>query len=273
MSSGPGGDRPADIAGGARLTEEEQKQVARLLSDPTYFPIEFRTWIKQFIEGSDIRISAGQIEGGAGSNVATGLPAGIILAVASNQAIPADCLPCDGAPKLRSDFATLFGIIATTWGVGDGVTTFNVPDLRDRAIWGVGSVVGLAATDLRALGQRGGPSHYHGFSQTTGDAGAHSHPVTGSTDTAPNHDHAPPGGSFLVGSLIQTVPAGGSTFYSPQNVHGRTAGGGQHSHGISGSAGSAGSHSHSVSGNTSGGFGQDRPSYAGAIYVITTGAS
>src|SRR5262245_14579051 len=140
MSSGQGGggERPVEITGGQRLTEEEQKLVAKLLSDPTYFPIEFRTWIKQFIEGSDIRISAGQIEGGAGSNVATGLPAGLLLAVASNAAIPVDCLACDGSPKVRTDYAVLFSVISTIWGAGDGSTTFNIPDLGDRAILGVG---------------------------------------------------------------------------------------------------------------------------------------
>lgn len=54
---------------------------------------------------------------------------------------PSGYLVCDGASLLRSSYATLFGVIGTTFGSVDG-THFNVPDLRGRTAVGVGAGVG-----------------------------------------------------------------------------------------------------------------------------------
>lgn len=43
---------------------------------------------------------------------------------------PASTLECDGSAISRTTFADLFAIIGTTWGIGDGSTTFNIPDMR-----------------------------------------------------------------------------------------------------------------------------------------------
>ncbi len=43
-------------------------------------------------------------------------------------------LPCDGRLASRTGYADLFGVIGTLYGQGDGVTTFNLPDLRGRII-------------------------------------------------------------------------------------------------------------------------------------------
>ena len=152
----------------APLTEQERKLLARLLSDPTYFPVEFRTWIRTYLEGSDIRLPSSAIVGGNAPKVQ--LPAGTILPFAGGT-IPSNCLLCNGQAVLRADYELLFDAIGTTWGVGNGTSTFNVPDLRDRALYGAGSVVGLAATDGRAAGSRGGPIHKHNFNQTSGGGG------------------------------------------------------------------------------------------------------
>ena len=50
--------------------------------------------------------------------------------------IPSGWLHCAGQAISRSTFATLFAIIGTTYGVGDGTTTFNIPDTRDLFIVG-----------------------------------------------------------------------------------------------------------------------------------------
>ncbi len=52
---------------------------------------------------------------------------------------PAGFLLCDGSAVSRSTYAALFSVISTTYGAGDGSTTFNVPDLRGRTIVGVGT--------------------------------------------------------------------------------------------------------------------------------------
>ena len=52
--------------------------------------------------------------------------------------IPAGWLVCNGAAIDRIDFSSLFAAIGTTWGVGDNLATFNIPDLRGRTVVGVG---------------------------------------------------------------------------------------------------------------------------------------
>lgn len=67
-----------------------------------------------------------------------GLSAGDIK-WAAYSATPGGFLPCDGSAVSRTTYAALFTAIATAWGVGDGSTTFNVPDLRGRAAVGAGT--------------------------------------------------------------------------------------------------------------------------------------
>lgn len=57
------------------------------------------------------------------------LPPGAIVDFAM-QAAPAGWLVCNGAAVSRTTYAALFAAIGTVWGAGDGVTTFNVPDIR-----------------------------------------------------------------------------------------------------------------------------------------------
>ena len=65
-------------------------------------------------------------------------PAGTIFPFAGVVS-PGGYLPCDGAAVSRTTYQTLFAAIGTTWGAGNGATTFNVPDLRDMFIRGAGS--------------------------------------------------------------------------------------------------------------------------------------
>lgn len=53
--------------------------------------------------------------------------------------VPEDCLPCDGSAVSRTTYANLFAKIGTTWGSGDGSTTFNVPDMRGATLRGIGT--------------------------------------------------------------------------------------------------------------------------------------
>ena len=65
------------------------------------------------------------------------LPIGTVVDYAGENA-PADWLACDGRGISRAQNAALFAAIGTAWGVGDGVATFNIPDLRRRATIGAG---------------------------------------------------------------------------------------------------------------------------------------
>lgn len=59
---------------------------------------------------------------------------------------PAQWLICNGAAVSRNLYAALFSVIGTTYGVGDGSTTFNVPNLAGRVPRGVDGTYTLAAT-------------------------------------------------------------------------------------------------------------------------------
>ena len=63
------------------------------------------------------------------------MPSGSIIVYAGSSA-PTGWLFCDGSAISRSTYATLFGIISTSYGVGDGSSTFNLPDIRGRVVAG-----------------------------------------------------------------------------------------------------------------------------------------
>lgn len=98
-------------------------------------------------------------------------PAGIVMPFAGSTA-PQGYLLCDGSAVSRTDYADLFTAIGTTYGAGDGETTFNVPDLSGRVIIGV--------SQSHALGTTGGEATHV---LTEQELPAHSH-------TVPAHGHA-----------------------------------------------------------------------------------
>jgi microcystin-dependent protein len=68
------------------------------------------------------------------------VPTGGVIAYGA-AAAPSGYLLCDGSAISRATYSTLFGVISTTYGVGDTSTTFNLPDLRSRTILGYSSSV------------------------------------------------------------------------------------------------------------------------------------
>ena len=87
---------------------------------------------------------------------------------------PAGWLLCDGSAVSRTTYATLFAAIGTTWGAGDGSTTFNLPDLRGRAPIGAGTGSGLSARTLgQVLGVQDAVVPYHRHTM-----GAHTRPFS-----------------------------------------------------------------------------------------------
>lgn len=66
------------------------------------------------------------------------LPAGAVMAFAMNTA-PTGWLACNGAAVSRSTYSALFSAVSTTYGNGDGSTTFNLPDLRGYFVRGSGT--------------------------------------------------------------------------------------------------------------------------------------
>jgi len=98
-------------------------------------------------------------------------PPGIMAPYAAASA-PSGWLLCNGQAVSRSTYADLYTAIGTTWGVGDGSTTFNLPDLREAAPIGAGTYSAVTGTthgaitahDARALGAFAddqGQGHHH----------------------------------------------------------------------------------------------------------------
>lgn len=138
----------------------------------------------------------------------TKVPAGTVLDFAGST--PSGYLECDGSAVSRTTYADLFAAIGTTYGVGDGSTTFNVPDLRGRATIGQGTGAGLTA---RTMGQSVGqeaitdvPQHSHGVT----DPG-HGHTVSGTTYATAagtanqSHVGGGSGGSFSGGTSVSAA--------------------------------------------------------------------
>lgn len=104
-------------------------------------------------------------------------PVGAVIDYAGSSA-PVGWLICNGDAVSRSTYSSLFSVIGTTYGSGDGSTTFNVPDARGRTSIGVGTGSGLTA---RALADTGGEETHE---LTEAEMPAHTHTVpVGGTDT------------------------------------------------------------------------------------------
>lgn len=123
---------------------------------------------------------------------------------------PAGWLLCNGVPVSRATYPALFAAIGTTYGAGDGSTTFNVPDLCGRVPVGVDGSAGRLTAN-RALGEAGGVEKY----LLKGVEAAQKSVSTGTTNISHSHgyptqntgnygNYAPPGGatSLLIRNTI-----------------------------------------------------------------------
>ena len=84
---------------------------------------------------------------------------------------PAGYLKANGQTVSRSTFSALFMAIGTRFGTGDGMSTFNVPNLQDRMSIGAGNLYGVGHTG----GNKDAIVVSHTHSGTTNNAGAHNH--------------------------------------------------------------------------------------------------
>lgn len=125
----------------------------------------------------NVGTSAADINAAVEDAVAT--PSGVIAQFGGNSA-PTGWLICDGAAVNRTTYAALFAAIGTTWGAGDSVTTFNLPDGRGRSFIGAGLGSGLTT---RTLGASLGAEE---ITLTGPESGIAAHSVT---ITDPGHPH------------------------------------------------------------------------------------
>lgn len=103
------------------------------------------------------------------------MPSGAIM-IWPTATAPTGWRLCDGAERSRTGFASLFAAIGTTYGVGDGSTTFNVPNLKGRVVVGIDA----SQTEFDTLAETGGakthtlteaqiPAHTHVNADGIGD--------------------------------------------------------------------------------------------------------
>jgi microcystin-dependent protein len=160
-----------------------------------------------------------------------------------NNSTPSGFLDCDGTAVNRTTYANLFAIIGTTYGVGDGSTTFNVPDLTDRVV--VGKSPG------KALASTGGANTVATSGNITGGVGN----TTLDTNTIASHTH----------SMYRTNFGGTQPKDNPEDP-GVNAGGSR----SSANTGGGGAHTHSFGGSFAGSTVSVLQPFAVVKYIIKT---
>ena len=117
-----------------------------------------------------------QFEGYDGSSWAKvgGVPAGTVITYASST-VPTGFLECNGANVSRSTYAQLYSAIGSTWGSGDGSSTFGLPDLRGEFVrgWDHSRNVDQSRNFATSQGSQNG-QHSHGVTDPS-----HSHTQRG----------------------------------------------------------------------------------------------
>lgn len=165
-----------------------QGEVAMLVSDGT---------------NVSTRITNGGISGG--------MPTGTVLSYAG-AAAPTGYVFAAGQPISRATYSALFALIGTTYGVGDGLSTFNVPDMRGRVAAGLdnmgfgaaGRLTGSATggVNANALNASGGEQSHQ---LTVAELAAHGHVVNDA-----GHVHQTSDGTFFATSPGALAIQGGS---------------------------------------------------------------
>lgn len=159
------------------------------------------------------------------------LPVGIIQAYAGSTVPGANWLFAQGQAVSRSTYSALFGVVGTTYGAGDGSTTFNLPNLQGRIP--VGRDTGQVEFDV--LGETGGakthtltlgemPSHSHVQDAHNHGQNAHNHvqDAHGHGVNDPTHAHAQniganPGAGSSTGFDMTSVSSTSTTLGQYQN--------------------------------------------------------
>jgi microcystin-dependent protein len=155
--------------------------------------------------------------------------------------IPTGFLECNGANVSRSTYSALFAEIGTTYGSGDGSSTFGLPDLQDKCC--------ISKSGTKALGSTGGANTV----TATGNVGGSTANATLSTAQLASHSH--------------TVGSGSGTFAGGNNALGSSQTG---TNAALQSTGSGQGHSHNMTANFSGDATSILQPYLTLIYIIKT---
>ena len=137
---------------------------------------------------------------------------------------PSGWLICNGQAISRTTYAALYAVIGTTYGAGDGSTTFNVPNLVNKTVRGSDSLGKTGGADTVTLTTAQMPTHTHGGgSLSAASAGAHTHTVYTDYYSTGSQSYIRTNGGVAISGGMSTSSAGA------------------HTHTISGTYGSTGS--------------------------------
>ena len=162
----------------------------------------------------------------------------------SDTTAPSGFLECNGQAISRTTYSALFAIVGTTYGSGNGSTTFNVPDLKND--------VPLGRSNAKALASTGGANTVSSGGNSTGSGGN----TSISIPTMASHNHPVGRGKRTQINNFQCNSQGGGTIR------------GQGSN--SSSSGSGGAHNHSITSTFTGSANSVLQPYLTVIYIIKT---
>jgi microcystin-dependent protein len=174
-----------------------------------------------------------------------GIPTATIVPWSSSS-IPTGFLECNGQAVSRSTYSALFAVVSTTYGTGDGSSTFNVPDLQDN--------VAVSKSPNKTLASTGGANTV----TSTGNIGGSTANATLSTPQLASHSHT--------GNFKYPNPSQANDF--------ALSGPGQRGLAIVNSRinnnGSGGGHSHNMSATFTGDATSVLQPYLTVVYIIKT---
>ena len=199
-----------------------------------------------------------------------GAPVGQIIAWSgSSSSLPSGYFLCDGSAISRTTYAALYTIVGTTHGSGNGSTTFNIPDLRDRFVVGASNSTGDTTYPGVSPGATGGSAdailkshthnlqnHVHGVNLTSDNPGDHDHNVDVLAEFASTH------GTWQTGSGYRQAHAGG-THRKPI-----TSDAGGHTHTVSGNTGTPAPNTTDTLGESA--TNKNLPPYYALCYIMKT---
>lgn len=150
-----------------------------------------------------------------------------IIQLYAGTSVPNGWLICNGQAVSRTTYAALYAVIGTTYGAGDGSTTFNVPNLVNKTVRGSNSLGKTGGADTVTLSTTNMPAHTHGVGTlATNNTGAHTHTVySGYNVVSGTNNHIYTDDTREIGKTYSNT----------------TTSNGAHTHTISGSTASVGS--------------------------------
>ena len=170
-----------------------------------------------------------------------GIPTATIVPWSASS-VPTGFLECNGALVSRSTYSALFAIVGTTYGAGDGATTFKLPDLQDN--------VAIGKSGTKALASTGGANTV----ASTGNVGGSTANATLSTAQLASHSHSLP-----VGKASQQADSASDRPFGYANPSSNSS-----------SQGSGTGHQHNMSATFTGDATSVVQPYLAVIYIIKT---